>query len=118
MVMTSSDLDWEEATTFGSYVGALAGYRAAGPAGVERGAMAGAAQLADGHLFDENDTFLVTQSLPKNMSAAFVLIEHLWAKKLLEAVERAGGTELSNDWLKAEEILTASHDLRPLSDVD
>jgi uncharacterized membrane protein len=118
MVMTSSDLDWEEATTFGSYIGALAGYRAAGPAGVERGAMAGAAQLADGHLFDENDTFLVTQSLPKNMSAAFVLIEHLWAKKLLEAVERAGGTELSNDWLKAEEILTASHDLRPLSDVD
>jgi len=118
MVMTASDLDWEEATTFGSYIGALAGFRAAGPAGVERGAMAGAAELADGHLFDENDTFLVTQSLPKNMSAAFVLIEHLWPKKLLEAVERAGGTELSNDWLKPEEILTAGHAPRPLSDVD
>jgi uncharacterized membrane protein len=118
MVMTSSDLDWEEATAFGSYVGALAGYRAAGPAGIERGAMAGAAELADGHLFDENDTFLVTQSLPKNMSAAFVLIEHLWAKELLEAVERAGGSELSNDWLKPEEILKAGHDVRPLSDVD
>jgi uncharacterized membrane protein len=118
MVMTSSDLDWEEATSFGSYIGALAGFRAAGPAGVERGAMAGAAELADGHLFDENDTFLVTQSLPKNMSAAFVLIEHLWPKKLLEAVERAGGTELSNDWLKPEELLTAGHAVGPLSDVD
>ena len=37
MVMTSSDLDWEEATSFGSYVGALAGYRAAGAAGLGRG---------------------------------------------------------------------------------
>ena len=118
MVMTASDLDWEEATNFGSYIGALAGFRLAGPAGVERGAMAGAAELADGHLFDENDTFLITQSLPKNMSAAFVLIEHLWPKKLLEAVERAGGTELSNDWLKPEELLTAGHAVLPRSDVD
>jgi uncharacterized membrane protein len=117
-VMTSSDLDWEEAASFGSYVGALAGFRAAGPEGMERGAIAGAAELADGHLFDENDTFRITQSLPNNMSAAFVLIEHLWAKKLLEAVERAGGTELSNDWLKPEEVLTAGHDVRPRSDLD
>jgi uncharacterized membrane protein len=118
MVMTSSDLDWEEATAFGSYVGALAGYGAAGPEGVERGAMAGAAELADGHLFNENDTFRVTQSLPNNMSAALVLIEHVWAKQLLDAVERAGGTELSNEWLRPEEILTAGHDVRGRTDVD
>jgi uncharacterized membrane protein len=118
MVMTSSDLDWEEATSFGSYVGALAGLGAAGPEGMERGAMAGAAELADGHLFNENDTFRVTRSLPNNMSAALVLIEHLWAKSLRDAVERAGGTELSNEWIRPEEILTAGHDLRPPSDVD
>ena len=117
IVMTSSDLDWEEATSFGSYVGALAGYGAAGPGGVERGAMAGAAEFADGHLFDENDAFRVTQSLPNNMSAAFVLIEHVWAKPLREAVERAGGTELSNDWIKPEEILTVG-DVGAPSDVD
>src|SRR3954464_6468649 len=35
MVTTASDLDWEQATSFGSYVGALAGYAAAGPAGIE-----------------------------------------------------------------------------------
>ena len=116
-LMTSSDLDWEEATAFGSYVGALAGYGAAGPEGIERGALAGAAELADGHLFDENDAFRVTQSLPNNMSAAFVLIEHVWAKPLREAVERAGGTELSNDWIKPEEILTVG-DVGAPSDVD
>ena len=56
MVTTASDLDWEEAVSFGSYVGALAGYAAAGPAGIEKGAMAGAAELADGHLFDEDES--------------------------------------------------------------
>jgi uncharacterized membrane protein len=117
-VMTASDLDWEEATAFGSYVGALAGYRAAGPEGLERGAMAGAAELADGHLFDENDVFRITQFLQNNMSAAFVLIEHVWAKELIEVVERAGGIELSNDWLKPDEILTADHNVRPRSDID
>jgi hypothetical protein len=117
MVMTSTDLDWEEASSFGSYVGALAGYAAAGPEGVERGAMAGAAELADGHLFDENDAFRVTRSLPNNMSAALVLIEHLWAKPLREAVERAGGRELSNEWIRPEQILTAN-DVRARSDID
>ena len=118
MVMTSSDLDWDEATAFGSYVGALAGLGAAGPEGIERGSMAGAAELADGHLFNENDTFRVTQSLPNDMSAALVLIEHLWAKELRDAVERAGGRELSNEWLRPEDILTAGHDVGAKSDID
>jgi uncharacterized membrane protein len=119
MVMTASDLDWEEATAFGSYVGALAGLGASGsPEGMEAGSMAGAAELADGHLFNENDAFRVTQSLPNNMSAALVLIEHLWAKDLRDAVERAGGTELSNEWLRPEEILTAGYDVGARSDTD
>jgi uncharacterized membrane protein len=108
MVTTASDLDWEEAVSFGSYVGALAGYKAAGAAGIEKGAMAGAAELADGHLFDEDDVFRVTQALPENMSAALVLFEHLWAKPLLEAVDRAAGIELSNDWIRPEEIVSVA----------
>jgi hypothetical protein len=85
---------------------------------MEAGSMAGAAELADGHLFNENDAFRVTQSLPNNMSAALVLIEHLWAKDLRDAVERAGGTELSNEWLRPEEILTAGYDVGARSDTD
>src|SRR3954470_14632510 len=109
MVTTASDLDWEEAISFGSYVGALAGYAAHGPAGIEKGAMAGAAELADGHLFDQDDVFRVTQALPKNMSAVLVLLEHLWAKPLLEAVDRAAGVELSNDWIRPEEVVSVVH---------
>jgi uncharacterized membrane protein len=107
MVTTASDLDWQEATSFGSYIGALAGVGAGGASGAERGAIAGAAELADGHLFDEDDAFRLTQALPNNMTAAFVLIEHLWVRPLLEAVERASGIELSNEWVQPEDILSA-----------
>jgi uncharacterized membrane protein len=113
MVTTASDLDWEEAVSFGSYVGALAGYAAAGPAGIEQGAMAGAAELADGHLFDEDNVFRVTQALPNDMSAVLVLVEHLWAKPLLDAVDRASGIELTNDWLRPEEIVSVAHKSAP-----
>ena len=40
------------------------------------------------------------------MSAVLVLIEHLWAKPMLDAVDRAGGIELTNDWLRPEEIVS------------
>jgi uncharacterized membrane protein len=113
MVTTASDLDWEEAVSFGSYIGALAGYAAAGPAGIEKGSMAGAAELADGHLFDQDNVFRVTQALPNDMSAVLVLIEHLWAKPMLEAVDRAGGIELTNDWLRPEEIVSVVHRTAP-----
>jgi len=113
MVTTASDLDWQEAVSFGSYVGALAGYAAAGPAGIEKGAMAGAAELADGHLFDEDNVFRVTQALPNNMSAVLVLLEHLWSKPLLDAVDRAGGIELTNDWIRPEEVVSVVHRATP-----
>src|SRR4051812_44319289 len=113
MVTTASDLDWEEAVSFGSYIGALAGYAAAGPAGIEKGAMAGAAELADGHLFDQDDVFRVTQSLPNNMSAVLVLFEHLWAKPMLDAVDRAGGVELTNDWIRPEEVISVVNRVTP-----
>src|SRR4029077_13516132 len=107
------DLDWQEAVSFGSYIGALAGYAAAGPAGIERGAMAGAAELADGHLFDEDDVFRVTQALAKNMSAVLVLFEHLWAKPMLDAVGRGGGSGLSSDWVRPEEVVSVVHRVAP-----
>jgi uncharacterized membrane protein len=116
MVSTATDLDWDEAVSFGSYAGALAGYAAAGASGIEPGAMAGAAELADGHLFNEDDVFRVTQSLANNMSAALVLLEHLWAKPLLEAVDRAEGVELSNDWIRADEIVTITPKTGPSTD--
>jgi uncharacterized membrane protein len=107
MVSTASDLDWEDATSLGSYFGALAGMAAAGVEGAERGALAGAAELADGHLFDADDVFRVKETLGNDMSATLVLIEHVWSTTLRAAIERAAGIELLNEWVRAEEIFTA-----------
>jgi uncharacterized membrane protein len=106
MVTTGSDLDWAEATALGSYFGALAGFLAAGPDGFDRGAIAGAAEMADGHIFDDDDLFRITQSLPENTSAAVVLIEHLWVRPLNDAIARAGGVELTNEWVPPELVLS------------
>jgi len=54
-----------------------------------------------------------TQALPNNMSAVLVLLEHLWSKPLLEAVDRAGGIELTNDWLRPEEVVSVVHRAAP-----
>ena len=84
--MVASDLDWEEASAFGETMGMLAGFARDGLPGLERGAIAGMAEMMDGHLFDEEDAFKLEQLLPNETTAAVVLIEHLWAKPLLAAV--------------------------------
>ena len=102
--MTASDLDWEEATAFGSYIGGLAGLAAGGAEGMEIGSMLGAAELADGHLFDEDDVFRVTQAVGNDMSVALLLIQHTWATPLLDAVLRANGYELFSQWVAPADI--------------
>jgi uncharacterized membrane protein len=106
MVTTGSDLDWEEATALGSYFGALGGFLAEGPDGFDRGAIAGAAEMADGHIFDDDDLFRITRALSDDTSAAVVLIEHLWVKPLNDAIARAGGVELTNEWVPPEAVLS------------
>jgi len=104
-VLTSSDLDWEEAVEFGEYAGALAGVLAEGGSGGARGSIAGAAELMDGHLFDEDNEFELERGLPEGWSAALVLFEHLWAEPLLNAVWRAGGLQLANEWVTPEQLI-------------
>jgi uncharacterized membrane protein len=105
MTARASDLDWDEAVALGSYFGSLAGFASGGADGFERGAIAGAAELADGHIFDEDDVFRVTQALTEDTTAAVVLVEHLWARPLLDAVDRAGGVELLNEWVRPSGVL-------------
>jgi uncharacterized membrane protein len=104
--LTASDLDWEEATRYGEYIGTLVGFGAGGAEGAERGAMAGAAELADGHVFTSDDAFRLANTIPEGMSMAIALIEHLWALPLLDAIHRADGIELTNEWVKLEELVS------------
>jgi uncharacterized membrane protein len=113
LVATASDLTWEEATSLGSYLGALAGLRTgAGGDAVERGAIAGAAELADGHIFDEDDIFRVTQALGPETSAGLILFQHTWATEFLDAVADADGVTLLNEWIQPEAVLSLDTQLR------
>ena len=103
--LTASDLDWEEASSFGALVGALMGWGTDGTEGAATGAIAGAAELADGHAFGEESRRALTDSVPPNSTAAIALVEHIWAKPLQAAIARARGVEISNDWLKVDELI-------------
>jgi uncharacterized membrane protein len=104
-VLTASDLEWEEATQFGAYLGTIVGLGSGGVGGAERGAIAGAAELADGHLFDADDVERLKSSIPSGSTVALALIEHLWALPLLGAITRADGYELSNQWVNIDDLV-------------
>jgi uncharacterized membrane protein len=118
--LTASDLDWEEAADFGAIVGALIGWGVAGEEGAEIGWMAGAADSADGHTLDEQDSFALVQSIPNGSSAGIALIEHVWAKPLRRAIRRANGVEVANSWLQPEELIRTglSAAVPPVPDAD
>jgi uncharacterized membrane protein len=103
--ITASDLDWEEATSFGAMIGGLLGLGLGGEEGAEVGAMTGAVELADGHVFSDKTRDELIEVIPPNTTSAIALVEHVWAKPLKAAIARAGGMEIDNDWLKLDELV-------------
>jgi uncharacterized membrane protein len=117
--VTGSDLDWEEATSFGAMIGGLIGLGVDGEEGAKVGAMAGALELADGHLLSDRTRDMLVEVIPPNSTSAIALVEHVWAKPLKAAIARAGGMEIDNDWLRLDELVAMG--LRtslPLGDLD
>jgi hypothetical protein len=70
------------------------------------------AELMDGHLFDEEDAFRLEQALGPATAVAVVLFEHVWSKPLLDAIARADGIELLNEWIRPEAVLAAGGSFR------
>ena len=102
----TSDLSQEEAMEFGALAGALMGLGAAGEEGAEVGALVGAAELADGHAIDE-DVWHVDDAIPPGSAAAVALIEHRWAIPFRDAVVRAGGFTLADEWIHPADLVAA-----------
>jgi uncharacterized membrane protein len=106
-VMHVSDLSAEEATEFGALVGALIGLGAAGADGLEAGAEMGAAALADGHAIGDEDVWHVADAIPPDTAVAIALIEHRWAIPFRDAVVRAGGYTIADEWVHAADLIAA-----------
>jgi uncharacterized membrane protein len=103
----ASDLSDEEAMEFGAVVGALIGFGAAGEEGTEAGALAGVAELEDGHAFDEGEVWYVADSIPNDSTAAIALLEHRWAIPLRDSIREAGGRVFSDAWVHPSDLVTA-----------
>ena len=94
-----SDLSIEQAEGMGAVVGALIGVGLAGEPGMEAGALAGMEAGADGHLISESEVWDIADAIPNGSAAAMALIEHVWAGPLRDAIARAGGVPVSDEWV-------------------
>jgi uncharacterized membrane protein len=101
----TSDLSEEEAKEFGAIVGALIGLGAEGEEGLEVGAAAGAEALADGQVFNDDDIWCAADAIPTNTATAIALLEHRWAIPLRDAIFRAGGFVLADEWIHAKDLV-------------
>jgi uncharacterized membrane protein len=101
----ASDLTTDEATEYGALVGALIGFGAAGETGAEIGAAAGAEASKDTSLADTGEVWYVADVIPDGSIAAIALIEHRWAIPLRDAVVRAGGVALADEWIHPEDLV-------------
>src|SRR6184192_857249 len=104
-VLQTSDLDQDEAEEFGAIVGALVGFGAGGEEEAERGAIAGAAELEDGHVFDDDAVWYLADAIPDGTAAAVALLEHRWAIPLRDKIGREIGVTLSDAWVHAADLV-------------
>jgi uncharacterized membrane protein len=103
--------DDDELLKLGAVAGALIGFGAAGEEGAEVGALAGAAAMADGSMFDEDQVWYIADAIPEGMTAVVAVLEHTWAIPLRDAIRGAGGFPLADSWLHPEDLLAVGAEI-------
>jgi uncharacterized membrane protein len=103
--LQQSDLSQDELEDFGAIVGALIGVGAEGDEGATVGAVMGAAEMEDGHVFDAENTWYVDDAIPPGTAAAVALLEHRWAIGLRDAIQNTGGFHLADAWIHPADLV-------------
>jgi uncharacterized membrane protein len=104
-IIQHSDLSDEEATRFGTLVGALVGLGTGDEEKMLSAAEAGAAEGADGHFIGDEEAWFLADAIPEGKSAAIALIEHTWAIDLRDKIVRAGGVALADEWIHPADLV-------------
>jgi len=108
----ASDISEEEAVLLGTLAGALFGFGAAGEAGLELGAEAGMLAAEEGEFgLDRDDIDRIADLIPRGTSAAFILLEHLWAIGLKEAVINDNGKVIAHGWITPASLIAMGEEL-------
>jgi len=105
-IVRISELDAAQREELGAEAGALIGLGAAGLEGFIAGAQAGA------EIADEGGFGLVEavgadfiENLPDGSAGVLLIIEHVWALPLRDAVADAGGILMGNQWIGAQDLV-------------
>ena len=104
-ILQESDLTQDEATEFGALIGALVGFGAGGEEEATIAAAAGAAELEDGHVFDDAEVWYLGDAIPPGTAAAIALLEHRWAIPLRDKIIEAGGVALADEWIHPRDLV-------------
>jgi uncharacterized membrane protein len=104
-VLQDTDLSGQEMGELGGIVGGLIGLGMAGEEGLEAGAEAGAEALEGERVFDDEDVWYAVDAIPNNTAAAIALFEHRWAIPFRDAIVRAGGFVLADEWIHAKDLV-------------
>ena len=75
-------------------------------AGAIAGANAGAEAAADtGHLFSGDQIPDLAEQMEPGTAAAVVLLEHVWAAPLRDAIANAGGFAIADTFIRPEDLI-------------
>ncbi|MHC1754607.1 MAG: DUF1269 domain-containing protein [Methanosarcina sp.] len=110
--MEATQLDEDERTRFGAVVGGLIGFGARGEEGARIGMEEGALEAAqENYGITEEDILEITEAIPEGTAAAILIIEHLWAKSLKQALRDAGGVLVSQGMITPELLILVGEEL-------
>ena len=56
-------------------------------------------------IFDDEDVWYAVDAIPPNTAAAIALFEHRWAIPFRDAIVRAGGFVLADEWIHAKDLV-------------
>jgi len=108
----TSDLSEDEAVLLGTLAGALFGYGAGGQEGLEIGAQIGMLAAEEGEFgLDSDDIDQIADLIPRGTAAAFILLEHLWAIGLKEAVANSNGSVIAHGWITPATLIARGEEL-------
>jgi uncharacterized membrane protein len=99
-----SDLNEDEAMTYGSWLGALVGLGAAGVEGAEMGALVGAMSAMNEYEYglDHEAIATIAEDIPAGGAAMMLVIDHQWAIPFRDAARASGGILITQDFLNPE----------------
>ncbi|HEY3363223.1 MAG TPA: DUF1269 domain-containing protein [Methanosarcina sp.] len=110
--LKATQLDEEERVHFGTVIRGLIGYGAIGEeiakGGTEEGILAAA---HENYGITKEDVMEITEAIPENTAAAILIIEHLWARSLKQAIRNVGGILVSQGMLTPELLAVAGREL-------